>query len=350
MKKSSKIYVAGHSGLAGSAILRNLKGNGYRNLLIRTYRQLDLTNQTRVANFFRKERPHYVFLAAAKVGGIAVNNSHRADFILQNLSIQNHVISAAHQFGVKKLLFLGSSCIYPKKSPQPIRESHLLGGELEYTNEPYAVAKIAGLKLCESFNLQYGTNFLALMPTNLYGPGDNYDLQTSHVLPALVLKCVLAKLLREKSFEQIQKIMGIKNRRSIISRLNKQGISAEKVTVWGTGRPRREFLHSDDLARACVHVMQQVDFRHLINPNGSTKNTHINVGYGEDLSIKQLAQMIKKAVGFKGNFEFDASYPDGTYRKLLDSHKIRKLGWEPSISLEEGIRGVIAQEFPFVLK
>ncbi|PAF52674.1 GDP-L-fucose synthase [Helicobacter sp. 13S00477-4] len=311
MKKNSKIFIAGHKGLVGSAIYNLLRSKGYDNLLIKTKNELNLIDFTQVKNFFIKEKPEYIFLAAAKVGGINANNTYRADFIYHNLCIQNNIIYNAYEYGVKKLLFLGSSCIYPKNTPQPIKESYLLTNELEYTNEPYAIAKIAGLKMCEAFNLQYGCNFVCAMPTNLYGENDNFDLETSHVLPALIRKFHEAKL---------KKI--------------------DVVNVWGSGKPKREFLHSSDMAQACLHIMENIDFKDLKKDGGLIKNTHINIGYGSDISICELALLIKKIVGFEGNIIFDASKPDGTFQKLLDSSKLNLLGWSPKITLESGIKKV----------
>jgi len=316
MQKQSKIYIAGHTGLVGSAILRCLKKGGHTNIITKTHNELDLTKEQQVKDFFEKEKPEYVFLAAAKVGGIAANNTFRADFIYENIAIQNSVIHQSYKNNVKKLLFLGSSCIYPKNAPQPIKEDYLLTNELEYTNEPYAIAKIAGLKMCESYNLQYNTNFISVMPTNLYGENDNFDLKTSHVLPALLRKIHEAK---------------IENRKN--------------VEIWGSGKPRREFLYSDDMADACVFIMKNVNFIDLIQDKKEIKNTHINIGTGEDISILELANMIKKIVGFGGEFIFDSSKPDGTMKKLLDVSKLSSLGWRYKTSLEDGIREVYWKTF-----
>lgn len=298
MKKDAKIYVAGHRGLVGSAILRKLQADGYTNLVYKTSKELDLRDRNQVDRFFEEERPEYVFLAAAKVGGIVANNEYPADFIRDNLMIQTNVIDAAYRNGVKKLLFLGSTCIYPKFAPQPLKEEYLLTGELEPTNEPYAIAKIAGIKMCQSYNRQYGTKYISVMPTNLYGPNDNFDLHTSHVLPALIRKFHEAK-----------------------------ETNAPYVEVWGTGTPRREFLYSDDLADACVFLM-----------NNYEGNEIVNVGVGEDISIKELVEKIKNIVGYKGEIKFDTTKPDGTPRKLVDVSKINALGWKASISLEEGLQ------------
>lgn len=297
MEKNAKIYVAGHAGLVGSAIIRRLSADGYTNLLTKSHRELDLTRQREVEAFFDQEKPEYVFLAAAKVGGILANSTYPADFIYTNLMIQNNVIHNAYKFGTRRLLFLGSSCIYPRLAPQPMREEHLLTGLLEPTNEPYAIAKIAGIKMCESYNRQYGTAFIPVMPTNLYGPNDNFDLETSHVIPALIRKFSEAKEARSK-----------------------------EVIVWGTGNPRREFLHVDDLANACLFVMQRDDKAELIN-----------IGTGKDITIRELAEMIGDIVGFRGKITWDSTKPDGTPLKLLDTSKIKELGWEPRINLREGL-------------
>jgi GDP-L-fucose synthase len=300
MKKEDKIFVAGHRGMVGSAIVRKLKKENYNNLVLRTSSELDLRNQQAVEAFFETEKPDYVFLAAARVGGIVANNTYRADFIYDNLAIQNNVIHQSFKTGVKKLLFLGSSCIYPRLAPQPIKEEYLLTGELEKTNEPYAIAKIAGLKMCEAYRHQYGCQFISIMPTNLYGPNDNYDLNNSHVLPALI----------RKFYEAVEQ-------------------NKPEVTIWGTGSPRREFLHVDDLADACFFLMQHYEGEWALN-----------VGTGEDISIAELAELIKNIAGYKGKLSYDKSKPDGTPRKLLDVSRIHSLGWKHRISLEEGIRSV----------
>lgn len=343
MNESSRIYVAGHRGLVGSAIVRRLKKTGYENLILKTHAELNLENQRSVNDFFEAAQPEYVFLAAAKVGGIAANDRFRGDFIFRNLQIQNNVIGASWQFGVKKLLFLGSSCIYPKDAPQPLTEDSLLTSPLEYTNEPYAIAKIAGIKLCESVNLQYGTNFLSAMPTNLYGPYDNFDLDNSHVLPALVRKMHLAKLLNEGSFSELQENLGITNQADVNSFLKEHGISAETVEIWGSGKPLREFLHSDDLADACVYIMEQIDFKDLTGSDHEVRNTHLNIGSGTDLTISELAELIRGIVGFNGKLWFNDTKPDGTYRKLLDVTKLAKLGWRSKIQLADGIREIYRQ-------
>jgi GDP-L-fucose synthase len=301
MDKYSKIYVAGHTGLVGSAILRSLKVQGYSKFLLHTIEELDLTRQSAVDDLFKQERPEYVILAAAKVGGIHANNTYPADFIYVNLQLESNIIHSAYQYGVKKLCFLGSSCIYPKFAQQPMKEGYLLDGKLEPTNEPYAIAKIAGIKMCQAYNRQYGTNFISVMPTNLYGPHDNFDLQSSHVLPALIRKFVDARR-----------------------------VSASSATVWGTGAPKREFLFVDDLADAIVFLMNHYDDGEIIN-----------IGTGKDISILELANMIKKEVGFNGTIEFDATKPDGTPRKLLDVSKINALGWTAKTPLREGIRKTI---------
>jgi GDP-L-fucose synthase len=351
MEKESKIYVAGHNGMVGSAITRNLTGKGFTNLLFSPYPPYDLMDQKIVAGFFEKEKPEYVVLAAAKVGGILSNNKYRAQFIYENLMIQNNIIHHSYLNGVKKLLFLGSSCIYPKDCPQPIKEEYLLTGDLEYTNEPYAVAKIAGIKMCESYNLQYGTNFISVMPTNLYGPNDNYNLETSHVLPALIRKMHLGKCLVNNDWDAIREdlkkypldgVTGESSEQEITAKLGKFGIEtggekAVSINLWGTGNPYREFLFVDDLAEACVYALQNIDFKDLVTDNRIVKNTHINIGTGVDLKIKELAELISGIIGFGGELKWDSSKPDGTFRKLLDVSKINNLGWKEKISLEEGI-------------
>lgn len=356
MNLNSKIYIAGHTGLVGSAIHRYLVEKGYTNLVFTPHAEYDLTNQQVVKDFFDKEKPEYVFLAAAKVGGIVANNIYRADFIYQNLQIQNNIIHHSYLYGVRKLLFLGSSCIYPKSCPQPIKEEYLLTDELEYTNEPYAIAKIAGIKMCESYNLQYGTNFIAVMPTNLYGPNDNYNLETSHVLPALIRKMHLGKCLMNNDWDAIRNdlnkrpiegVTGQALEEDILKVLRKYGIDRTKnneqqatVTLWGTGNPRREFLYSDDLADACVYLMQNISFDYLKGNSREVKNTHINIGVGSDLTVKELADIIKNIVGFEGSIEWDNSKPDGTKQKLLNIDKLNSFGWKPKINLEEGFLNV----------
>ena len=306
MNRNDRVYVAGHRGLAGSAILRRLAADGYRNLITRTHEELDLTDASAVKAFFAAERPQHVFLAAAKVGGILANSSYPADFLRVNLQIQMNVIDCAHRHGVKKLMFLGSSCIYPKLAPQPMKEEHLLTGLLEPTNEAYAIAKIAGIKMCAAYNRQHGTNFLSVMPTNLYGPGDNYDLANSHVLPALIRKAHEAK-----------------------------AAGASALPVWGSGAPRREFMHSDDLADACVHLMEHHD--------ASDLGEFVNVGTGQEVTIKALAELVCEVVGFDGRLAFDATKPDGTPRKLLDVSRLFALGWQPKVMLRAGIQSTYAE-------
>jgi len=355
MHKSSKIYIAGHKGLVGSALLRNLQQKGYTNFVLRTLEELDLTDQKAVDQFFADEKPEYIFLAAAKVGGIMANNIYRGQFIIENLQIQNNIIHNAWVHGAKKLLFLGSSCIYPKNAPQPLHEDYLLTGELEYTNEPYAIAKIAGIKVCESYNLQYGTNFVSVMPTNLYGPNDNFHLKNSHVLPGMMRKMYLAHCLESMDMNAIRKDLSklpVENlsaddsEEHILDFLQSQGINKDKtgkvsLSLWGTGTPLREFLHVSDMADACVYVMENVDFKDL-KPTGSNeiRNTHINIGSGKELTIRQLAELVKKVTGFKGELLFDTSKPDGTMRKLLDVSKLGKLGWKSKIELEDGVKAV----------
>jgi len=349
MNKNAKIYVAGHRGLVGSAIWKNLKDKGYTNLIGHTHSELDLRNTEAVNAFFYKEKPEYVFLAAAKVGGIMANNTYRADFIYENLMIQNNVIHAAYKNGVKKLLFLGSTCIYPKGAPQPMPEDCLLTSPLEYTNEPYAIAKIAGIKMCESYNIQYGTNYISVMPTNLYGPNDNFDLEKSHVLPAMIRKIHLAKALLEDDWQTIQKdlnkrpiesyITAESNQEDIIATLAKYGIFKDKVVLWGTGTPLREFLWSEDMADACVFIMERINFKDTYTADSKeVRNTHINIGTGVDLSIKALSDLIKETIGYKGAIEFDSSKPDGTMKKLTDPTKLHNLGWKHTVSLEKGVK------------
>lgn len=351
MDKSSKIYVAGHRGLVGSAIWNNLKQKGYTHLIGRTHRELDLMDWVAVARFFEEEQPDYVFLAAAHVGGIVANNTYRADFIYRNLQIQNNVIGESWRRGVKKLLFLGSTCIYPKEAPQPMREESLLTGPLEYTNEPYAIAKIAGLKMCESFNLQYGTNFIAVMPTNLYGPNDNFDLERSHVLPAMVRKMHLARCLAKGDWPAIERdldrrpvegVTGNHPRQEIVALLQKYGIDGERLSLWGTGMPLREFLWSEEMADACVYIMERVDFRDLKGDGTEVRNCHINIGTGEEISIRDLAYLIKSTLGYEGEITFDDTKPDGTIRKLTDVSKLHNLGWKHSVGIEEGVQRMCA--------
>ena len=347
MEKQSKIYVAGHRGLVGSAIWNNLQKKGYGNLVGRTHAELDLMDPAAVHAFFEKERPEYVFLAAAHVGGILANSRYRADFIYNNLQIQQNVIGESFRQGVKKLLFLGSTCIYPREAPQPMREDALLTSPLEYTNEPYAIAKIAGLKMCESFNLQYGTNYIAVMPTNLYGPNDNFHLENSHVLPAMIRKVFLSHCLRQENWEAIRRDLSLRPVEGVdgnapedeIRRiLNRYGIAPEAVTLWGTGKPLREFLWSEEMADACVFIMERIDFNDLKGDSPEVRNCHINIGTGEEISIGDLARLIVRTVGYRGELRFDASNPDGTMRKLTDPSKLNALGWRHRIGIEEGVQ------------
>ena len=393
MNKNSKIYVAGHRGLVGSAIVKNLVSKGYTNIITRTHKELDLINQKSVEEFFEKEKPEYVILAAAKVGGIVANNTYRADFIYENLQIQNNVIHQSYVHKVKKLLFLGSTCIYPKNATQPMSEDSLLTSPLEYTNEPYAIAKIAGIKMCESYNIQYGTNFISVMPTNLYGPNDNFDLETSHVLPALIRKIHLGKCLESVKWEELSVkkdenwelikqdlnknpikcvkcyelgakkedkiITGKSSKQEILDVLEEYGIrlhNTEFVTpntnlnkvqiqIWGSGNPRREFLYSEDMADACVFLLKNIDFKDILNTECLThtaknevRNTHINIGTGKDISIKELAELIKNIIGFKGELYFNTEKPDGTMKKLTDVSKLNSLGWKYKMNLESGIK------------
>ena len=377
LSKDSKIYVAGHRGLVGSAIWNNLKQRGYDNLIGRTHAELDLTDQLAVRRFFDEERPDAVVLAAAFVGGIMANSLYRADFIMQNMLMQCNVIGEAYAHDVKRLLFLGSTCIYPKNAPQPMKEDVLLTSPLEYTNEEYAIAKIAGLKMCESYNLQYGTNYIAVMPTNLYGPNDNFHLENSHVMPAMMRKIYLAKLIHDENWEAIrvdmnkrpvESVTGANSNEEILQVLDKYGISNNKVVLWGTGKPLREFLWSEDMADASVHVLLNVNFSDVIGiekyssvfygtkadgavdrnnsegrggaiPSlGEIRNCHINIGTGKELTIRELSQLVVKTVGFEGEVEFDASKPDGTPRKLIDVSKLHSLGWTHKVEIEEGVR------------
>lgn len=389
LSKEAKIYIAGHHGLVGSAIWKNLQKRGYNNLIGRSHQALDLTNQAAVSAFFEEERPDAVVLAAAFVGGIMANSIYRADFIMQNMKIQCNVIESAYRYGVKKLLFLGSTCIYPKNAPQPMKEDSLLTSELEYTNEEYAIAKIAGIKMCESYNLQYGTNYIAVMPTNLYGPNNNFHLENSHVMPAMMRKVYLAKLLHDNNWEAIRIDMdkrpinptdklraligeGNVNGKNSQDRIEKAlafyGIENNKVTLWGDGSPLREFLWSEDMADACVHVLLNVDFKDIIGIEryssvfygaktdgsvdrnnsegrggaipelGEIRNTHINVGSGKELTIKELSQLVAQAVGFVGEIVWDKEKPNGTPRKLIDVEKLHRLGWTHKVEIEEGVQ------------
>ena len=389
LDKNSKIYVAGHNGLVGSAIWNNLLQRGYTNLVGRSHKELDLTDQVAVRKFFDEERPDAVVLAAAFVGGIMANSLYRADFIMMNMKIQCNVISESYAHGVKKLLFLGSTCIYPKNAPQPMKEDCLLTSPLEYTNEEYAIAKIAGLKMCESYNLQYGTNYIAVMPTNLYGPNDNFHLENSHVMPAMMRKIYLAKLIHDGEWDKIatdlnkRPVEGVtgeglypynpynpcsEKKEAVLSVLAKYGIYDNKVILWGTGTPLREFLWSEDMADASVHVLLNVDFKDVIGiekyssvhygastdgavdrnhsagrggaiPSlGEIRNCHINVGTGKELTIRELSELVVKAVGFEGTVEFDTSKPDGTMRKLIDVSKLHSLGWTHKVEIEDGVQ------------
>ena len=346
MNKDSKIYVAGHRGLVGSAIWNNLLKKGYTNLVGRTHQQLDLMDAVAVKQFFDEEQPEYVVLAAAHVGGIMANLKYRADFIYQNLQIQQNVIGESFRHNVKKLLFLGSTCIYPREAPQPIPEDALLTAPLEYTNEPYAIAKIAGLKMCESFNLQYGTNYIAVMPTNLYGPNDNFNLETSHVLPAMIRKMHLARLLNEGDFEAIRTDLqkrpvegldGTATEQEIIAMLAKYGIDRDSLSLWGTGKPIREFLWSEDMADASVYCLEHIDFNDVRGTDPEVRNCHINIGSGKEITIFGLAQLVKQAVSYQGAIKWDASKPDGTLRKLTDVSKLHALGWRHSMEIEDGV-------------
>lgn len=389
LDKNSKIYIAGHNGLVGSAIWKNLQARGYHNLIGRSHRELDLTNQNDVKQFFDEEKPEAVVLAAAFVGGIMANFLYRADFIMQNMKMQCNVISESYLHNVKKLLFLGSTCIYPKNAPQPMKEEYLLTSPLEYTNEEYAIAKIAGLKMCESYNLQYGTNYIAVMPTNLYGPNDNFHLENSHVLPAMMRKIYLSKLIHEENWEAIRidmnkrpinptdalrniigegNVDGKNDKKRILKALEFYGIRDNKVTLWGTGSPLREFLWSEDMADASVHILLNVDFKDIIGIDkyssvffgaktngavdrnnsegrggaipslGEIRNCHINIGTGKEITIKDLAYLVVDTVGFKGELDFDANKPDGTPRKLIDVSKLHSLGWTHKVEIEDGVK------------
>ena len=337
MQKKDRIFVAGHRGLVGSAITRKLQSEGYSNLVLRSHKELDLLRQTEVEAFFEKEKPEYVFLAAAKVGGILANNTYPAEFIYENLLVESNVIHSSYEAGVKKLLFLGSSCIYPRDCPEPMKEEYLLSGKLEPTNEPYAIAKIAGIKMCQSYNRQFGTRFISVMPTNLYGPGDNFDLETSHVFPALIRKFHEAKI-REANLPEVTS--GLKRSAPpTSSERSERSSPVSSVTIWGTGGPRREFLHVDDLADACLHLMHHYDESEIIN-----------IGVGTDISISELVELIRDIIGFKGAIRYDQTKPDGTPRKLLDVTKLQALGWQPKISLRQGIertyRWYVKEEVP----
>ncbi|MBQ7712124.1 MAG: GDP-L-fucose synthase [Bacteroidales bacterium] len=376
MNKESKIYVAGHNGLVGSAIWNNLKSRGYNNLVGLSHKEMDLTDQVAVRQFFEKERPDAVVLAAAFVGGIMANSLYRADFMMTNMKIQCNVISEAYSHGVEKLLFLGSTCIYPKNAPQPMKEDCLLTSPLEYTNEEYAIAKIAGLKMCESYNLQYGTNYIAVMPTNLYGPNDNFHLENSHVMPAMMRKVYLAKLIHDGAWDKIaidldkrpvEGVSGAASKKEIVKKLAKYGIYDNKVVLWGTGTPLREFLWSEDMADASVHILLNVNFSDIIGVEkyssvhyganadgaidrdqnvgrggaipslGEIRNCHINIGTGKELTIRNLSELVAKVIGFEGKVEFDTTKPDGTMRKLTDVSKLHSLGWTHKVEIEDGI-------------
>ena len=350
--KNSKIYIAGHRGLVGSAILKGLQLKGYSNFVLRTHAELDLTNQDAVSEFFKIEKPDYVILAAAKVGGIIANNTYRGQFIYENMMIQNNVIHHSYLNKVKKLVFLGSTCIYPKEAPQPMSEEVLLTSPLEYTNEPYAIAKIAGIKMCESYNLQYGTNYISIMPTNLYGPNDNFDLETSHVLPALLRKFHLGKLLEQNDWNgirtdlqkrPIEGVNGKSIKEDILAILNKYGVRKSQegntlVEIWGTGSPMREFLWSEDMADATIFIMETLNFADVASiDHKEIRNTHINVGTGIDISIENLAEVVRKTTNFEGNIYFNTNKPDGTMKKLTDVSKLTSLGWEYSVKIEDGV-------------
>ena len=346
MKKESKIYVAGHRGLVGSAIWNALQRKGYSNLIGRSHQELDLMDAVAVRQFFDQEQPEVVVLAAAHVGGIMANLKYRADFIYQNLAIQQNVIGESWRHGVEKLLFLGSTCIYPREAPQPIGETALLTSPLEYTNEPYAIAKIAGLKMCESFNLQYGTNFIAVMPTNLYGPRDNFDLETSHVMPAMIRKMHLAKLLNEGDMEGIRAdfarrpvecVNGNAIDEQILATLEKYGILSDRLRLWGSGAPIREFLWSEDMADASVYCLEHINWEDVRGTGDEVRNCHINIGSGKEVTIKQLAELVKATVGYQGMIEWDTTKPDGTLRKLTDVSKLHALGWHHTMELEDGV-------------
>lgn len=347
LSKENKIFVAGHHGLVGSAIWNNLKNRGHENLVGRSHKELDLLDSVAVKKFFDEERPDAVVLAAAHVGGIMANLNYRADFIFQNLQIQQNVIGESFHHNVKKLLFLGSTCIYPRTAEQPMKEEVLLTSELEYTNEPYAIAKIAGLKMCESFNIQYGCNYIAVMPTNLYGPNDNFHLENSHVLPAMIRKIYLAKCLNENDWEAVrkdlnlrpvEKVNGNNTNEEILSKLAKFGITPQLVTLWGTGKPMREFLWSEEMADASVYILLNVDFKDTYLPGDKEiRNCHINIGTGEEISIREVAEKIIKEIDFKGELHWDTSKPDGTPRKLTNVTKLHNLGWHHRIKIDEGI-------------
>ncbi|KLO20837.1 epimerase [Marinitoga sp. 1197] len=351
MEKTAKIYVAGHRGLVGSAIVRKLKELGYTNIITKTHKELDLTDQKATREFFEKEKPEYVFLAAAKVGGILANDTYKADFIYQNIMIAANVIEASYKYGVKKLLNLGSSCIYPKYAKQPMKEEYLLTGELEPTNEPYAIAKISAIKMVRYFNEQYGTNFISVMPTNLYGPNDNFNLETAHVLPALIRKFYLGKLLEEENYEKIKenikkyplgfgldKKIKLNDKKSIKEILKDLGITNESITLWGSGNVYREFLYVEDMADACVYLMKNIEAEEM---KEISSDYFVNIGTGKDITIKELAKLIKETIGYTGKIIHDTTKPDGTPRKLLDVSKLHELGWSHKVELSDGIGNVI---------
>jgi len=349
MNNDSKIYVAGHLGLVGSALLKKLQNQNYFNIITKTREELDLKVQDDVDLFFKRNKPEYVFLAAAKVGGIIANNTNRAEFIYDNIMIQSNIIHSSYKYRVKKLIFLGSSCVYPKNTINPITENSLLSSDLEYTNEPYAIAKIAGLKMCESYNIQYGTNFISVMPTNLYGFNDNFNLDTSHVLPAIFRKIYLGKCLQENNWEAIlrdinqrplDQIIDLSSNKQVLAGLEKYGINENSIEIWGSGKPLREFLWADDLADACLHLMENINFKDLYENNKEIRNTHINIGSSEEISIKDLAILIKNIIGYKGEFIYNTNKPDGTFKKLIDNSKISFLGWKHKVSLIEGIERI----------
>ncbi|MDD7514305.1 MAG: GDP-L-fucose synthase [Campylobacter lanienae] len=338
MEKNSKIYIAGHRGLVGSAILRKLQNDGYLNLIYKTHDELDLTNQQEVKKFFEIEKPEFVILCAAKAGGIGANSKYRADFIYQNLMIECNVIHQAYLSGVKKLLFIASTTVYPKNATLPTNESWMLKGDLDYANKPYALSKIAGCLMCESYNLQYNTNFISITPTNLYGNNDKFDLEKSHVVPGILRKMHLAKLLNENRYDELLNDLNMPNLDEALVYLNKFGINENSVEIWGDGTPTREFLHSDDLAEAALFIMKNINFKDLIDNSQEIQNTHLNIGPNKNITIKELATLIKEIVGFKGDLTFNANRPNGAMNKLTDCSKIHSLGWKHKINLEEGVK------------
>lgn len=338
MEKNSKIYIAGHRGLVGSAILRKLQNDGYLNLIYKTHYELDLTNQQEVKKFFEIEKPEFVILCAAKAGGIGANSKYRADFIYQNLMIECNVIHQAYLNGVKKLLFIASTTVYPKNATLPTNESWMLKGDLDYANKPYALSKIAGCLMCESYNLQYNTNFISITPTNLYGNNDKFDLEKSHVVPGILRKMHLAKLLNENRYDELLNDLNMPNLDEALVYLNKFGINENSVEIWGDGTPTREFLHSNDLAEAALFIMKKINFKDLIDNSQEIQNTHLNIGPNKNITIKELATLIKEIVGFKGDLTFNANRPNGAMNKLTDCSKIHSLGWKHKINLEEGVK------------